>query len=95
MADIGSAVRRHETFRAGVWRLIFWVLEVVLSIGECLSNVDDDVWNAFHCDEVDVFAVHEGYLSLMWVLADEPAELTEWSVRDQQGPRMRKLGFCM
>lgn len=53
-----------------VWFLVFWVLEVVLSVCRGLPDVDDGVWDAFLGFEVDDLAVHQGDKSA-WSFVDD------------------------
>lgn len=62
--------------------LVLRVLEIVFSVGRCLPDVNDCVWNWLLSDQIGNGSVHQSSLSACryWVLDDATAKWSEWGV---------------
>jgi hypothetical protein len=48
-----------------VWYLIFWVLEVIFSVGRSFPDINDCFRDSFACLEIDDLAVHKSDFALV------------------------------
>jgi hypothetical protein len=65
-----------------VWFLVLWVLEIVLSIGACLPDVNDGAWDALLRVEILHHTVHERSLTIgVSITNNGVAKVAEWGVR--------------
>lgn len=55
--------------------LVLWVLEIILSVGGCLPEVEDGVGDWLLGLEIEDLAVHQGNVAIVLVLDDGATEL--------------------
>ena len=62
--------------------LVFRVLEIVFSVGRCLPDINDCIWNWLLGDQIGNSSVHQSSFSTFWywVLHDATAKWSEWGV---------------
>jgi len=61
--------------------LVLRILEIVLSVGACLPDVDDCVGDALLGVKIPDYTMHESCLAIgVWVENDGVAKVAEWRV---------------
>lgn len=64
---------RPELSTQVVVGLVVWVLEIVFAIRRCLPDVEYRVWDALSGQEIENFAVHEGWVTARSGILDNAA----------------------